>query len=182
MRKAGAVAAALLVTVLTSCQGSMLADGELKLDTHSKGHYPRSYKPVSIDKSEDVLPFKAHLPQYIPYKYKKPKVVITDWGKKEKLQLEMQYIRKEENTQKGFIAIKIFNHKNLVSDLIKQKKYEEMLKLADGTKAYFAYFGNYAELFWVRDGEEYDLRHMFASEYTQKQLKKELLGIANSIE
>lgn len=183
MRKAaGVIGAGLLLTILTSCQGSMLADAELKLDTHSKDHYPRSYKPVSIEKMDDSLPFKAHLPEAIPYSYEKPSVVITDWGEKKKLQLETQYIRKDEKSDKGFIALKIFNHQNLVSDLIKQKKYKETLELADGTKAYFAYFGNYAELFWVQDEEEYDLRHMFATEFSEKQLKQELLKIANSMD
>ncbi|UZJ78669.1 hypothetical protein [Fictibacillus sp. KU28468] len=181
MRRAGVLAAGLLLTVLTSCQGSMLVDGELKLDMHSKGHYPRSYKPVSIEKTEDVIPFKAHLPEFIPYKYEKPKIVITDWGKKKKLQLETEYTRKDQKTEKGFIALKIFNHKNLVSELIKNKKYEDTLELEDGTEAYFAYFGNYAELFWLADEEEYDLRHMFANEYSEKQVKKELLRIANSM-
>ncbi|MGG1572583.1 hypothetical protein [Fictibacillus sp. NRS-1165] len=181
MRKAGVVAAGLLLTVLASCQGSMLADGEMKLDTHKKGHYPRSYKPVSIDKAKDALPFKAQLPEAIPYKYEKPKVVIMDWGEKKKLQLETEYLRKDEKSEKGFIALKIFNHKNLVSDLIKQKKYKDTLELEDGTEAYFAYFGNYAELFWLEDEEEYDLRHMFANEYSEKQLKKELVKIANSM-
>ncbi|EIT84123.1 hypothetical protein A374_17124 [Fictibacillus macauensis ZFHKF-1] len=183
MKRAGVFVAAGLLLLLTACRGTEVADGDMKLDvSYKKGQYPRSYKPISMDEAQDVLPFKPHFPEAIPYAFKTPNVVITDWGQKKKVQVSADYERKTAQDEKGYITYQAFNHKNLVSDMISEKKYNETLELANGATAYYAYYGTYAELFWKIDEEEYDLRHMFATNYNEKQLKSELVKTANSID
>ncbi|MFC7371633.1 hypothetical protein ACFQPF_08085 [Fictibacillus iocasae] len=157
-----------------------LKDKLLELQSREKDGYPKYYAAVEKKVAEKALPFPVSLPKTYPFKGKAAQSVITDWGKKKKLSVETGILPVKEELP-YYMAMYTFNHPNKVSQSIKDKQYDDITELEDGTEAYMTSNDSYVSVGWQEDGYEYLLEYAASSGTLPKSAKKDVLKAASSV-
>ncbi|MBY6037439.1 hypothetical protein KUV80_12265 [Fictibacillus nanhaiensis] len=168
-----------LIVFLVGCQSKAMGtlnDKDLKLQDHPKGAYPRYYEPVSKEAAQKAVPFSLELPDKLPFKVVLSTFQISDWGEKRNILLDTVFYPKQEG-QNVYLAYRISTFLQNGEKL----KTEEVVKLTNGTKAYFSGNSDLPILSWKEDGLYHKMEYLIKEGTDSKKAKKNLLEAASSI-
>ncbi len=149
----------------------------------------------AMDRVTDPIPLKE-LPKYFPVKFEVPtflpyditsdvKGEVRTLGKKNTV-LTIKYKQKEPGRNE-YIELNVANFPYSFPDLVEEKRFQEQMKLNNGTSAYFKNKDDYergdefATLIWKEKGIEYQLLYRNVEENDEKVIKQNLLYIANKM-
>ncbi|PET62204.1 DNA polymerase III subunit delta [Bacillus cereus] len=129
----------------------------------------------AMDRVTDPIPLKE-LPKYFPVKFKVPTFLPYDITSDVK-----------ESGRNEYIELNVANFPYSFPDLVEEKRFQEQMKLNNGTSAYFKKKDDYergdefATLIWKEKGIEYQLLYRNVEENDEKVIKQNLLYIANKM-
>ncbi|PFQ44073.1 DNA polymerase III subunit delta [Bacillus cereus] len=149
-----------------------------------------------MDRAIDHIPLKE-LPKYFPVKFKAPTVLPYDMTSDVKGQvrkigqknavLTIKY-KQQEPGRNEYIELNVANFPYSFPDFVDEKRFQEQMKLNNGTSAYFKNKDDYergdefATLIWKEKGIEYQLLYRNVEGNDEKVIKQNLLYIANKME
>lgn len=150
----------------------------------------------ATDRVIDHIPLKE-LPKYFPVKFKAPTVLPYDITSDVKGQVRkigqknavlMIKYKQQEPGRNEYIELNVANFPYSFPDFVEEKRFQEQMKLNNGTSAYFKNKDDYergdefATLIWKEKGIEYQLLYRNVEENDEKVIKQNLLYIANKME
>ncbi|MFD3448350.1 hypothetical protein ACFDTO_27530 [Microbacteriaceae bacterium 4G12] len=168
-----------------STKKTTLDDSKLTLTDKNmpKEVNPKIYKPVSLEKTKEVIPYTPKLPPN-PLKGYEPiqQFYIEDWGQKQKIAIETKIIPDKSNQNTlGIYSLRIANFPDYPSDIINKKQYTKEITLKNNINVYYRDY----QLAWKENNIEYLISYILdnnaSNNMGQKQIEDRLVEFANSM-
>ncbi|ANC10970.1 MULTISPECIES: hypothetical protein [Bacillus] len=172
--------------VLSSCSFQQTMQEEKHFVGTTGGAMDRVTDPIPLKELPKYFPVKFKVPTFLPYDITSDvKGEVRTLGKKNAV-LTIKYKQKEPGRNE-YIELNVANFPYSFPDLMEEKRFQEQMKLNNGTSAYFKNKDDYergdefATLIWKEKGIEYQLLYRNVEENDEKVIKQNLLYIANKM-